>query len=566
MINEAYVRFYMKMAKMAGENKISCYTRRIGAVIVDPEANRVLGIGKNGPPRGVPHNDDDEYLEKVVWPQLTRVEKEIGLAGFDEAYDPNEDERCRSTFITAACNGKICPRRLVGAESGKRLELCSCLDYYSRVQLSDGSWEKIGNLVRSKYDGYVKSYDVSSGLVIDRKVVGWHEIDKTFGSKWYRIHTKHSTKGKHGILAAKFTEDHQILTEKGWRQVKDLKRGDRVASEKQALNSLQKQLVLGSLLGDGSIVSSPGSARFIVAHSQKQLEYLHMKAFILGGILSDVSIDTRDKMLPTGDIYEGAQLYKAQSICLPELGDMRNLTYPEGRKTVSADWLRQVDSLGLAFWFLDDGSHTSKDTLYITSIGRTDEEILLLQEWLREKFGLETKVDAYNRILFNTENSHKLCSIISTYTPNSMRYKLTSRYSIGRFALPECIENGMFYSEVEKVEELAYTSSNVRTRSYCIDVEDTHNFITLNCIAHNCTHAEANAIVNSAQSLLGAWMFCWCPVPCVECTKLIINSGVKRVYCLDVNEEDYSVGSRFLLYKAKVVLLTLPVDWIMLDT
>lgn len=51
----------------------------------------------------------------------------------------------------------------------------------------------------------------------------------------------------------------------------------------------------------------------------------------------------------------------------------------------------------------------------------------------------------------------------------------------------------------------------------------------------SCAHAEANAIVNAAQNIYGSYAFCWCGVPCIECTKLMINAGIKRVYCLSGN-------------------------------
>src|SRR5665647_576556 len=49
-----------------------------------------------------------------------------------------------------------------------------CLRYDAPVQLGDGSWERIGRLVRSRYSGTVMSVDERGGLV-PRHVTGWHE-------------------------------------------------------------------------------------------------------------------------------------------------------------------------------------------------------------------------------------------------------------------------------------------------------------------------------------------------------------------------------------------------------
>ena len=48
-----------------------------------------------------------------------------------------------------------------------------CLRYTALVQLGDGSWERIGRLVRSRYDGNVMSLD-DEGRLVPRRVIGWH--------------------------------------------------------------------------------------------------------------------------------------------------------------------------------------------------------------------------------------------------------------------------------------------------------------------------------------------------------------------------------------------------------
>ena len=49
-----------------------------------------------------------------------------------------------------------------------------CLRYNATVQLGDGSWERIGRLVRARYNGTVMSVD-ADGRLVARRVTGWHE-------------------------------------------------------------------------------------------------------------------------------------------------------------------------------------------------------------------------------------------------------------------------------------------------------------------------------------------------------------------------------------------------------
>jgi dCMP deaminase len=117
MFSEKFIGKYMRLAKQLGEDQNPCYSRQIGVIIVDPIANKIVGTGYNGPPRGVPHCDSAEHLKNVVWPQLNHSEKSL------IEFKPMTIEE----FVDKYKDCKTCPRKLIGAPSGKRLELCSCV-------------------------------------------------------------------------------------------------------------------------------------------------------------------------------------------------------------------------------------------------------------------------------------------------------------------------------------------------------------------------------------------------------------------------------------------------------
>lgn len=68
----------------------------------------------------------------------------------------------------------------------------------------------------------------------------------------------------------------------------------------------------------------------------------------------------------------------------------------------------------------------------------------------------------------------------------------------------------------------------------------------------SCQHAERNAIVNSTVNIDNCSIFCWCGVPCIDCSGAIINSGIAEVHCLIVDGPDYHPESRWLLKRAHV--------------
>lgn len=129
-LSNKFVGKYMRMAKQLGEDNNPCHSRQIGVVLVhvyDDGGSKVVGTGYNGPPRGTPHCDTREYLRDIFWPQLTDQEKRHALkmfGCFDD--DPIEGSDAKDIFLDNATGCGKCPRRLVGARSGERLELCSC--------------------------------------------------------------------------------------------------------------------------------------------------------------------------------------------------------------------------------------------------------------------------------------------------------------------------------------------------------------------------------------------------------------------------------------------------------
>lgn len=123
-MKEKHIKKYMRLAKQVGEDSNPCYSRKIGVVIVDSLGKKIKGTGYNGPPRNTPHCDDPRYLSEVFWPQLTAEEKQQAITASGRiSTTEDEDKKC---FVECFAGKKMCPRRIVGSPSGKRLELCSC--------------------------------------------------------------------------------------------------------------------------------------------------------------------------------------------------------------------------------------------------------------------------------------------------------------------------------------------------------------------------------------------------------------------------------------------------------
>jgi deoxycytidylate deaminase len=119
-----FMRKYMRFAKLVGEDQNPCLSRGIGTVIVNPDTNKLLSIGYNGPARGVPHMDTYEALSEFIYPQLTPEDK-LYISKCSGPGGCNLENGVVFANQFRGCG--TCPRKLVGAASGERLDLCGCV-------------------------------------------------------------------------------------------------------------------------------------------------------------------------------------------------------------------------------------------------------------------------------------------------------------------------------------------------------------------------------------------------------------------------------------------------------
>lgn len=69
-------------------------------------------------------------------------------------------------------------------------------------------------------------------------------------------------------------------------------------------------------------------------------------------------------------------------------------------------------------------------------------------------------------------------------------------------------------------------------------------------------HAEINTILQAAKfgvATKDSTLYCWCPLPCSDCTKEIINAGIKRVICTsDIESRPWALSSKEMFKYAGV--------------
>ncbi|HEV2825145.1 MAG TPA: uracil-DNA glycosylase family protein, partial [Actinomycetota bacterium] len=118
-----------------------------------------------------------------------------------------------------------------------------CLRYDAMVQLGDGSWERIGRLVRSRYDRTVMSVD-GDGRLVRRRVTGWH-ASPLAGRSVFRLTYRSAKHAGAGQVSIRLTGDHEVLTDQGFIAVEQLPSGAKIATG-QGLSRVAHDVVCGT--------------------------------------------------------------------------------------------------------------------------------------------------------------------------------------------------------------------------------------------------------------------------------------------------------------------------------
>lgn len=142
-----------------------------------------------------------------------------------------------------------------------------------------------------------------------------------------------------------------------------------------------KEIVLGSVLGDGSLkIQKPyKNARFSFRHSVQQQDYFFWKVQQLKEISGE---KCWWKQAPNG---YGGEMLRYQSLALENLTELYRLTHEHNQIVIRRRWLNQLSLLSLAVWWLDDGSliGNGKRGVFCTDSFSYDKQKILAQYLLK---------------------------------------------------------------------------------------------------------------------------------------------------------------------------------------
>jgi len=147
-----------------------------------------------------------------------------------------------------------------------------------------------------------------------------------------------------------------------------------------------EQVIIGSLLGDGSISSKHG--RYQEVHSKKQEDYLLWKKKILDKEFSTKFSYRNPNGMPHIEIH-GYEIFK----------DYYKMLYSNGKKNIlPQEFLKKIDKLAIVIWYFDDGHYAlGKNSIVLATNCFSYENQIKLQELLKEKFSLNFRIQTNRR-------------------------------------------------------------------------------------------------------------------------------------------------------------------------
>ena len=169
-----------------------------------------------------------------------------------------------------------------------------------------------------------------------------------------------------------------------------------------------KQVILGSLLGDGCISIHKGyvNARVQIRHSIIQDDYMKWKFHKLSEVAPPKLQYSKQ---PNG--FSKNQKVNFMSKAMSELTEIHEIVSKRNTNTlnIKRSWLNHIDKLGLLIWWLDDGSIIGgRKQGVFCSEGFTYDDHKILEKYLRVVWKIDTRIGHYTR----------------DDTPNKMYYRL----------------------------------------------------------------------------------------------------------------------------------------------
>lgn len=150
-------------------------------------------------------------------------------------------------------------------------------------------------------------------------------------------------------IAAEFgvkrTSISKLLKRSGYKEDNMYRPTSPKWAESYTLTNDQRSVIIGDLLGDGTLVStSEENAYYQSGHSNYQEFFIRWKYSVLSPLTSSVGSK------------KDYSAYSVKTWTCRELGALKKVFYPEGNKVINKEIADTINEITLAVWYMGDGS------------------------------------------------------------------------------------------------------------------------------------------------------------------------------------------------------------------
>lgn len=360
--------------------------------------------------------------------EVGRFRKENNIASYKDV-TTEKVEQIRNLCSEGKCLSKITKEVKMSSAKIKRI----AKDYNITIPSSRIITKEIELELLNLYNQGLMDSEISKKLNISQSTIYYYRSTHNLPTKFtYDKISKIDTE-KFVELFNKGLSDYAIAKELNmspdgvysYRMRYSYLREDLRLNKAIELSDFQKQVLLGTMLGDSSFKMTKASVNPAIscAHGVKQKEYCEYKTKIfenLGAVCTYHKRNIPDKR--NNKYYEDYTMYVPAN---PKLKDWYNAFYKKGRKVIPFELFDNFTEVSLAFMFMDDGSN-AKYGCNIATNCFSEEELRKFRIFLFEKFNLETSMHKSHSLYIHHKSKKLFMRLISPYIIDCMQYKLIS--------------------------------------------------------------------------------------------------------------------------------------------
>ena len=351
-----------------------------------------------------------------------------------------------------------------------------CFPPNTRVMLPDGSHKTIKEIVDTKYGGDILSVN-EKGELEPCRVIDWFYNGKT--EDWLKIYYK--VDGFHGASkrVLTLTPNHHVFSGGEYIEASKLNVGDKleVSVKSLSLSKIQEQVLIGKMLGDGSLLNNSVS----FGHTKEKEDYVDFTLSCLGSIAGNKQKDSLSGY--------GSVISRARSISSQQIADV----FYNWDKSIGYIPKITLTPISLCFWYLDDGSiHLTEKQKPRASFATCNFNREGCENLLKSlaRIGLNGSVVGNEnlRVTLDVPSTEMLFAMICTLVPECMQYKIPEHFR-GNF------NSGMISSTkhsdtTRKVEATIEKIEVLKENHGKYDLEtENHNYFANNVHVHNCNYS-----------------------------------------------------------------------------